>query len=144
MNKYCDRLKPYIGVFLRLGLGVIFLFHGYGKVFGEGTSWGASWNPYGMPPVMQVLVAWGEFLAGLGFLTGVATCGAAVGIIIIMGGAIIMVHGKNGFSMMNKGFEYNYALIMMCLALIASGPGALRIKLGTCKWFCKGKEQETE
>jgi len=132
MNEACDKLKPYVGLILRLGLGVIFLFHGFHKIFDAGAGLGSSWNPHGMPAVMQILVSWGEFLAGLGFLTGVLTCFAAMGIIIIMGGAIAVVHGKNGFNMMNHGFEYNYALIMMCLALIASGPGDFVIKIFKC------------
>lgn len=125
----CEKLKPYAAVFLRLGLGVIFTYHGFGKVFGAGTSMGTAWNP-GLPVVLQTLVAWGEFLGGLAILTGfLAEVGALV-IIIIMLGAIITVHAKNGFNMMNGGFEYNFALIMMCLALIATGAGPLSI--GCC------------
>ena len=125
----CEKLKPYAGVFLRLGLGIIFTYHGFGKVFGAGTSLGTAWNP-NLPVVVQALVSWGEFLGGLAILTGFLTELAALGIIIIMAGAIITVHGQNGFNMMNRGFEYNFALIMMCLALIATGPGPLSI--GCC------------
>jgi len=128
MGLFSENLKSYSGLMLRLGLGVIFTYHGFGKVFGEGTGFGAAWNPHGMPVIMQLMVAWGEFLGGLAFLLGFLTTYASIGIIIIMMGAIIMVHGKNGFNMMNKGFEYNYALIMMCLALIASGPGPFSYK----------------
>ena len=123
-----EKLKPYAGLFLRLGLGVIFVYHGAHKVFGEGANLGSSWNPHGMPSIMQIMVAWGELLAGLGCLTGVLSAFASMGIIAIMIGAIVMVHGKNGFSMMDHGFEYNYALIMMCLALMATGPGPFVIK----------------
>jgi putative oxidoreductase len=56
---------------------------------------------------------------------------AALGIIVIMVGAIVLFTGKNGFNMMNSGFEYNYALITMALALIGTGPGAF--KFGCCK-----------
>ena len=129
MCKIFDKLQPYGSIFLRLGLGVIFIYHGYGKVFGGTTALGSAWNPWGMPAILQLLVAWGEFLGGIAILIGFLTPYAASGIIIIMLGAIITVHGKNGFSMMNKGFEYNYALIMMCLALIASGPGKFSISL---------------
>jgi len=127
MNKCCEKLKPFASVFLRVGLGVIFLYHGYGKVFGETAGLGSSWNPHGMPAIMQALVAWGEFLCGAGILLGFLTELASLGIIIIMTGAIITVHGAKGFSMMSGGFEYNYALIMMCLALIALGSGPYSI-----------------
>lgn len=112
---------------LRAGLGVIFFYHGFGKVFGETTNLGSAWNPSGMPAIMQILVSWGEFLCGAGILLGFLTEIASLGIIIIMAGAIITIHGKNGFNMMNHGFEYNYALIMMALALIAIGSGPCSI-----------------
>jgi len=133
MKECCEKLKPFGPVFLRLGLGVIFIYHGYGKVFGEGSGLGSSWNSHGMATIVQILVSWGELLCGAGILLGFMTEIAALGIIIIMSGAIIMVHGKNGFSMMNHGFEYNYALIMMCLSLIAAGSGPLSIGMGCCK-----------
>jgi len=132
MKECCEKLKPLAPLFLRLGLGVIFLYHGFSKVFGEGANLGSSWNPHGMAAIVQVLVAWGEFLCGGAILLGFMTEVAALGIIVIMVGAIIMVHGKNGFSMMNHGFEYNYALIAMCLALIGTGPGSFKIGCG-CK-----------
>ncbi len=125
----CEKLKPYAGLFLRLGLGIVFTYHGFGKVFGTGTNLGTAWNP-GLPVVLQTLVSWGEFLGGLAILTGfLAELGALV-IIIIMVGAIVTVTGKSGFNMMNGGFEYNFVLIMMCLALVATGAGPLSI--GCC------------
>ena len=134
MNQCCEKLKPFAPLFLRIGLGIIFLYHGLSKVFGEGANFGSSWNPHGMPAIMQTLVAWGELLAGGGILLGFLTEIACLGIIIIMLGAIFMVHGKNGFNMMNGGFEYNYALIMMALALKAMGPGPFSIG-------CKSKKE---
>lgn len=126
MNDCCEKLKPYASLFLRIGLGVIFIYHGFGKVFGAGTSLGTAWHP-ALPTLIQTLVAWCEFVGGLAILLGFLTRKAAVGIIIIMLGAIFTVHGKNGFNIMNHGFEYNFALIMMCLALIAGGTGPLSI-----------------
>jgi putative oxidoreductase len=85
-----------------------------------------------MPVIIQILVAWGEFSCGAAILLGFLTEIAAAGIIIIMIGAIVLVHAKNGFGMMNGGFEYNFALIMMCLTLIGTGPGPFTIGSGTC------------
>ncbi len=142
MNDCYEKLKPYTSLFLRIGLGVIFIYHGFGKVFGAGMNLGTAWNPGmsllsffgfpismipGMSVALQAMVAWGEFVGGLAILLGFLTRKAAAGIIIIMLGAIFTVHGKNGFSLMNHGFEYNFALIMMCLALIAGGTGPFSI-----------------
>jgi putative oxidoreductase len=127
MNACCEKLRPYAPLFLRIGLGIIFTYHGYGKVFGDGTALGTAWNAPEMPVIIQALVAWGEFIGGIAIILGFLTELAAVGIIIIMIGAIVTVHGKNGFSLMNGGFEYNFALIMMCLTLIATGPGPVKL-----------------
>lgn len=138
MKECCQNLKPYAPLFLRLGLGVVFVYHGYGKIFGEAAALGTAWAGDGFPVLVQALVAWGEFLGGLAILAGFMTPVAALGIIVIMTGAIITVHGKNGFNMMNQGYEYNFALISMCLALIASGPGPFSADSGRC---CKGPDK---
>jgi len=36
----CEKMKPYAGLLLRLGLGVIFTYHGSLKVFGAESAWG--------------------------------------------------------------------------------------------------------
>lgn len=127
----CEKLKPYAPVLLRLGLGSVFLYHGFGKVFGAGANLGTAWNP-GMSAALQALVAWGEFLSGAAILAGFMVEVAALFIIIIMLGAIVTVHAKNGFGMQNGGFEYNFVLIMMALALKATGAGPWAIRCGGC------------
>lgn len=139
MNKCCEQLKECAPLFTRIGLGVVFIYHGYGKVFGEGANLGSAWNSSGLPAIVQILVSWGELLGGIGILLGVLTELACLGIIIIMIGAIVMVHGKNGFGMGNGGIEYNFVLISMCLTLIGTGPG----KCGIGSLCCK-KEKPSE
>lgn len=127
--KNTNIFAPYAGLFLRVALGVVFIYHGYGKVFGETAGMGTAWmgGNNALPMVIQVLVSWGEFLGGLALLVGLFTRYAAVGIILIMAGAIVTVHGQNGFGMKGGGYEYNFVLIMMCLALLASGPGKFAV-----------------
>jgi len=127
MKECCEKMREWAPLFLRIGLGFVFLYHGYGKIFKEGTAFGSAWNPSGLPAVLQVLVAWGELLGGAAILLGFLTEFASLGIIIIMLGAIVTIHGKNGFGMTNGGFEYNFVLITMCLALIGTGPGKCSI-----------------
>ena len=72
----------------------------------------------------QLLVAWGEFLGGVALLLGLLTRVAAVGLIVIQIGAIVLVTGALGFSAgAGAGYEYNVALIGMCLALMLTGGG---------------------
>jgi uncharacterized membrane protein YphA (DoxX/SURF4 family) len=72
----------------------------------------------------QIAVAWGELLGGVALLLGVLTRLAAAGLVIIQIGAILTVTAARGFSFAaGGGFEYNIALIAMCLALILTGGG---------------------
>ena len=110
---------------LRVGLGTIFIYHGWGKVFAPEHRWGTKWHD-NLEPILQAAVAWGELLGGVALLIGFLTPVAAAGIIAIMAGAIAQVHGKHGFGL-PKGYEYNFALIIMCVALILIGSGSFAI-----------------
>lgn len=119
-----------IPLVLRLGLAVIFIYHGLEKVTAEGNLAGAAWMrqaPDPLPAVAQMAVAWGELLGGIALLFGFLTRLAAAGIALIMLGAIYTVTGANGFSLLQRGYEYNFAILVMCLALILSGGGTLAV-----------------
>ena len=112
---------------VRIGLAVVFIFHGGQKLFGLFGGAGMAKLVEGFGPVLGYLIAIGEFFGGLGLLVGVLTRFSAASLIVIMAGAIVLVHGKNGFSSANGGYEYNFALITMSLAILLAGPGRLAI-----------------
>lgn len=114
---------------LRLGVAVIFLYHGKDLVFGDGNEMGAAWmkGETPQPREVQMAVAWGELLGGFALALGALTRFAATGLIAIMGGAIALVHWHNGFDIRKGGFEYNYLIIVVCLALMLGGGGTLAI-----------------
>jgi uncharacterized membrane protein YphA (DoxX/SURF4 family) len=75
---------------------------------------------------VQLAVAWGELLCGLAMLLGLFTRVAALGLIVIMAGAIYTVTGAQGFSSAaGGGYEYNLAILAMCVVLIIKGSGPL-------------------
>ncbi|HKB36966.1 MAG TPA: DoxX family protein [Gemmataceae bacterium] len=85
----------------------------------------------GIPPeslnyaAAQLAVAWGELLGGFALLFGILTRLVAVGLIVIQVGAILTVTAARGFSFANGGgYEYNIALIAMCVTLLLLGGGA--------------------
>jgi uncharacterized membrane protein YphA (DoxX/SURF4 family) len=78
--------------------------------------------------IAQFAVAWGEVVGGAALLLGFLTRLAALGMVIIQAGAIYTVTGAKGFSTTTgAGYEYNVALIAMCLAIILLGGGALTV-----------------
>ncbi len=110
---------------VRVVAGVIFAAHGAQKlgVFGGPGLAGTveMMGPLGYP------VTIGEFFGGLGLVVGFLTRFSAASLIVIMCGAIAMVHGANGFFMQNGGFEYNLALIGLLAPTLLAGPGRFAV-----------------
>ena len=113
---------------LRLGVAAIVIFHGALKLAQDG---GSSWHAQ-LTEATQMTVAWGEMVCGAAILFGLASRLAAIGLIVIQVGAIVLVTGeefirseltKHGFEFRRPGFEYNVALIILCLAIMLLGSG---------------------
>lgn len=105
-------------------VGLIFFAHGSQKVFGwfGGDGLTATVAKMGMGPV-GYLVAIGECFGGLGLMVGFLSRFSAAANLLIMFGAIAMVHGAHGFFQANGGFEYNLALIGLLIPTLLLGPG---------------------
>lgn len=122
----------WVPLIIRLGLGIIFIAHGSQKLFGAFGGPGISGTTgflralHMNPPIFWAwILALGEFFSGIGALIGLFTGFASSVIIIIMSVGIATL-AKNGF-FLPRGFEYNFAIIMMSVSLILSGPGKFSI-----------------
>ena len=121
-------------LFVRVMVGVIFAAHGSQKLFGAFDGPGLTKFVEMMGPI-GYLVAIGEFFGGLGLVVGFLCRFSAASLMVIMTGAIAMVHGRNGFflghgpesTLSNAGFEYNLALIGLLLPIVIAGPGRVAI-----------------
>ena len=90
--------------------------------------------PNGMGPLGYLVVV-GQFFGGLGLIFGFLSRFSAASLIVIMIGAIAMVHWPNGFflghgpesTLKESGFEYNLALIGLLLPIFICGPGRFSI-----------------
>ena len=118
----------------RVVVGGIFAAHGAQLVFGAFGGPGIAAMGQMMGPI-GYLVAIGQFFGGLGIAVGFLSRFSAASLIVIMIGAIAMVHAKNGFFLMDAqhpdpqkvGFEYNVALIGLLAPILIAGPGCLSI-----------------
>jgi uncharacterized membrane protein YphA (DoxX/SURF4 family) len=118
---------------LRLGLAAIFIFHGYLKV---DKDWGRAWDD-NLPAETQMAVAWGELAAGAALLVGLLSRLAALGLIAIQWGAISLYTWRYDFINIEynvrdphriaPGTQYNFALIVMCLAVVLLGSGMVSL-----------------
>ena len=123
---------------VRLALGIVFFAHGSQKVFGWFGGHGLKatiqvFHQYlKIPPATTVLAAFIECFGGLALIVGFLARPSAVGLIVVMVVAIAKVHWKNGFFLatqpgQSNGWEYNFALIAMALAVLIGGAGALSV-----------------
>jgi putative oxidoreductase len=134
--------KDWASLFARLSLGIVMLPHGLQKVAGSfgGSGFEATLNHFtanlGIPMVAAVLVILAESLGAIGLIIGFCTRLCALGIALVMTGAIVMVHWQHGFFMnwfgkqSGEGFEYHILAIGLALVLIIRGGGILSIDRG--------------
>jgi putative oxidoreductase len=116
----------------RIIVGVVFMAHGSQKLFGAFGGPGLAGVVQMMGP-LGYLVTIGEFFGGLGIIVGFLSRFSAAAMILIMVGAIAMVHGKVGFFMNwmgqqgGEGFEYHLLAIAVLATILIAGPGRLAI-----------------
>lgn len=114
---------------VRVIVGVIFAAHGAQKLFGAFGGYGLAATVKMMGP-LGYPVTIGEFFGGLGLIVGFLCRFSAASLIVIMIGAIAMVHGQHGFFLgkgPDMGFEYNLALIGLLAPILIAGPGKYSI-----------------
>lgn len=114
---------------LRLVVGLIFVMHGYPKLFAGGMP--GTIDMFGqlgipLPVVAAWLVAILETVGGLALILGIFVTPVAILLGFHMLTGIFLVHLQNGFYVIGPGqggFEFNLVLIAALITLIMLGPG---------------------
>jgi putative oxidoreductase len=115
---------------IRVIVGLAFAAHGAQKLFGwfggygpKGT--GGYFDSIGIRPgvAAATIVGLVEFVGGLFFTAGLFTTVVSILLAITMLGAIIKVHGKNGFWATANGYELNLILIAVFVGVALVGAG---------------------
>lgn len=114
---------------LRLALGIIFIAYGWDKFYvkglGDVSTFFAQQAHLPMSELLAFLVAFVELFGGICVLLGIFTRYAAVGLAVIMVGAMFTVTFANGLL---HGYDFNLALLAGALALLLTGPGPLSLE----------------
>jgi putative oxidoreductase len=111
---------------VRGAVGLSFLMHGAQKVFTRGIAGVTEgFAGMGMPMagVLAPLVSLGELLGGIALLAGFLSRLAGAGLAIIMLGAMVFVHLKNGFFVSSGGIELVLLLGAGAAGIALAGPG---------------------
>jgi len=110
----------------RLAGALVFLYHGsaifFGAFGGPGIHGFASFIH--SPVIVSFLVGLAQFAGGLALLTGALVRVGALCIMIVMAGAIFLVHLPHGFNLMNNGMEYALTQFLLALGLFLAGAGS--------------------
>ena len=116
---------------LRAVLGVIFIYHGYTKLFVIGGLPGtlAYFQGLGLPypNYSAVIVAFAEFLGGLFLFFGVVTRWTTLVLIFEMLVAFFVVHLRSGFVVSKNGYEFVLLILAGLAVILLNGAGELSL-----------------
>jgi putative oxidoreductase len=133
LKSFYARVIPLAWPIVRIAVGWNLVVHGWGKLARGPAAAVKAFADMGFDP--PLLWAWlstiTEFGAGVAIILGLFTrffaAAAAIEMLIIT-----VVYWKNGFSWLNRGYEYTllWGLVLFAIALRGGGPYSLDRKLG--------------
>lgn len=133
---FMDRYRDYGLLVIRVGVGVIFMFHGWPKITGGVEMWerlGGAMSVFGIgfaPVFWGFMAAFSEFFGGLLIALGLFSRPAAFLMFFTMVVASLMhITGGDGFSR----FSHPLKLVFVFFGLILTGPGKYSIDAGLAR-----------
>jgi putative oxidoreductase len=110
---------------MRLACSLPFIYHGAGILFGAFGGPGPHNFAAFMhaPDIIGYLVGLAQFAGGLAILLGALLRIGAICVIIVMLGAVFMVHLPNGYDIAHQGMEYALTELLLSIGLLLAGPG---------------------
>lgn len=115
--------NPSLALFLlRIGLGVVFVYHGY-QNFSTMDQTVGYFATIGISTFWTYVAVYTELIGGALLILGLWVRYAGMFLTVLMGVAINAVHLKHGFSLSNGGYEYALLLLLGSASLVFSGSG---------------------
>jgi putative oxidoreductase len=122
-----ERLKPLALLLLRLALGIIFIFHGYPKLFTHTRETMQMFEHMGFPGYFVYIAGAVEFFGGIVMILGLFTRVAGLLLAGEMAIAIWRVHLPQGPITMVKNYEFPLVLAMAAFTLATVGAGLISL-----------------
>ena len=122
-----EKLKPLALLLLRLALGIIFIFHGYPKLFTHTRETMQMFQHMGFPGYFAYIAGAIEFFGGLVLILGLFTRIAGILLAGEMAVAIWRVHLPQGPITMVKNYEFPMVLAAAAFMLACVGAGLLSL-----------------
>ena len=131
--RYLDRLQPLGLLVLRIVLGVIMIFHGYSKVFGDLSHHMQTVIRIGFPSWFAYLSAGTEFFGGILVIAGLLTRLVGVAMTFEMAVAILIQNQAQlakDMTQIRRDFDEIKRILIRHEQLLANLPEAIREKIG--------------
>ena len=133
LRPFYEAVIPLAWPIVRIAVGWNLLVHGWGKVTRGPSAFVRAFTEQGFDPALPWI--WGalmiEFVGGIALILGLFTrffaAAAAIEMLVITA-----LYWKNGFSWLNRGYEYTllWGLVCFAIALRGGGPYSLDRKIG--------------
>jgi putative oxidoreductase len=127
-------LYDVVAVLARLGVGVVFIAHGWQKIDAGVDATGRTFDSLGvpLPTAAAVYSAFVELLGGAALIAGLGLPVTGILLFLDMAGAFVFVHADQGLFMVDgttvqNGYELVLALGMASLVFAAGGGGRLTL-----------------
>jgi putative oxidoreductase len=110
---------------MRVACSLPFIYHGAAILFGVFGGPGPHAFAVGMkaPDIIGYLVGLAQFAGGIAILLGALMRVGCVSVIIVMLGAVFMVHLPHGYDVGHGGMEYALTELLLSIGLLFAGPG---------------------
>ncbi len=124
--RFLEKLRPLALLLLRCGLALVFVFHGYPKLFGKTAVFVSAFERLGLPGYFVYIAGVIEVLGGLMLVLGLYTPVAALLLLLDMSAAMWKYNFNEGIYAVR---EYELPLVLGLGALVVATTGAGPISL---------------
>jgi putative oxidoreductase len=125
-----EKLKPLALLLLRVALGIIFIFHGYPKLFTHTREAMQGFEHMGFPGYLVYVAGVIEFFGGIVLILGLFTRIAGLLLAAEMAVAVWRVHLPQGPVTQVKNYEFPLVLAATAFTLATVGAGLISLDHG--------------
>jgi putative oxidoreductase len=126
--RFREELRPLALLLLRCGLALVFVYHGYPKLFGKTAVFVSAFARLGLPSYFVYVAGVIEVVGGLMLLLGLYTPVAALFLVFDMGAAMWKYNFNEGIYAVRE-YELPLVLGLAALVLITTGAGPLALDI---------------